>query len=208
MDDGEGVGSRGEAWHRVDSNTPDPKHSFDVDTSLPFTTKPTMIFWLASGIQYKQCSIYSTTKLVLSSKWQAPTSAPSRPGIVIMGDNGLQQSRRAHSGRTNGYSNPGPGDWTCASCRFSNFRWRTSCFRYSTQPGKTGKPTLIIKTFQHSTPTLHTGSSRNGSIHNQGAFLATASLTFLSKSNAINKSQRHIFVYILVISEINYLYKS
>ncbi|KAL2071921.1 hypothetical protein VTL71DRAFT_13156 [Oculimacula yallundae] len=47
----------------------------------------------------------------------------------MMGESGLQHSKWAHTGGSTHNSHHRPGDWTCASCRFSNFQWRKSCFR-------------------------------------------------------------------------------
>ncbi|CZT13116.1 uncharacterized protein RAG0_16696 [Rhynchosporium agropyri] len=53
----------------------------------------------------------------------------------MMSEKGLQHSRWAHSDRGRESLKQQPGDWTCASCHFSNFQWRTGCFRCSAHLG-------------------------------------------------------------------------
>ncbi|KAK0123500.1 hypothetical protein ONS96_010484 [Cadophora gregata f. sp. sojae] len=80
---------------------------------------------------------------------------------MTMGDNGLQQSRWATSGGSFGYLNQRPEDWNCRSCGFSNFQWRTSCFRCSTKLDNTSAPTQKNEIFQHTTlPSLQVLSSQ------------------------------------------------
>ncbi|KAH6713463.1 hypothetical protein BKA61DRAFT_675708 [Leptodontidium sp. MPI-SDFR-AT-0119] len=79
---------------------------------------------------------------------------------MTMGDNGLQKSRWANSSGSTAYSNERPGDWNCTTCSFSNFQWRTSCFRCSA-----GLRDAQTKTFQQKiAPSLQTSKYQNGSI--------------------------------------------
>jgi len=98
-----------------------------------------------------------------------------------MGGNGLQQSRWAHSAGSNEYSHQRPGDWNCASCSFSNFQWRTSCFRCSAKPGDTGNSAHVNKTIQHTTtPATQTAIFHRESKHNAAAAPASANIAHLS----------------------------
>ncbi len=55
-----------------------------------------------------------------------------------MGDRGLNTSLWAAGSNREAQFTPRPGDWTCPSCDFSNFRRRKECFRCSFMPTSAG----------------------------------------------------------------------